>query len=120
MARFENIIIDNERYPIAFGMGVLLRFCRAIGLRLDQFLANIEEITNNPDYLETLVFLAFEQGHRSAGVEMKIQKADVLNVSASTYSEYMHLINKGMQGDGGNPEGAIEEGNGKKKTPKPK
>jgi hypothetical protein len=114
MARYREIEISGEVLPIAFGMGVLLRYCRVMGVRFDDFAANIQEHLENPDCLEQLVFAGFVQGHRIAKKEIAIELEDVLNVDAVTYSKYVQMIAEGINGDGGNPEAALESGNGKK------
>ena len=114
MPRHREIQISGEVLPIAFGMGVLLRYCRRVIIAFDAFAADIQSHLEDPDCLELMVFLGFEQGHKMARKELQLEQFDVLNVDAVTYSKYVQMIAEGINGDGGNPEAAIESGNGKK------
>lgn len=118
MARYSNIKINGTEYPISFTMSVLFAFCREKNIKFDVFTANASEYLNDPDCLELLVYLGFQQGHKFAGKELTLEKSEIFEVRFFTYKQYLQLITDAFNGDGGNPEGAIEEGNGKKKNQK--
>lgn len=118
MARYNTIEINEKEYPISFTMSVLFAFCREKGIKFDEFAANAAEYLNDPDSLELLVYLGLVQGHKAAGQNIEIEKTEIFEVEFATYNKYLQLITVAFNGDGGNPEGAIEEGNGKKKVQK--
>lgn len=88
MAKFENIVIDGENRAIAFNMKALLKFQQSSGKSLE----SLDDMMNDVDVLEELIYQGLVEGHRLAGQPMTIKKADVLAVSPDDFSKYTDAI----------------------------
>jgi hypothetical protein len=106
MARYEEIELNGEKFPIMFSMKVILQFCRANNLKLDEFTNQIQSLITDDVLLESLVWFGFKNGHELSKKEFTIEKNMVLQVDVNTYSKYIELISDSIVGDGGNPQGA--------------
>ena len=106
MARYEEIELNGEQLPIAFDMSVILRYCRKAGITFQIFCSKLQEVFDDPEQLELLVWLGFENGHKITNKELTIKKVDVLRVDIHCFTQYIDMINKTFAVKGGNPQGA--------------
>jgi hypothetical protein len=107
MARYEEIELSGDKLPILFSMKVVMEFCREKGLKLDDFMQNMESILNDPDSLELLVWIGFKTGHKLSKKELTIEKEMVLHIDVNTYAKYITMITEALiVNGGGNPQGA--------------
>jgi hypothetical protein len=108
MARYEEIELNGEKFPIMFSMRIILEFCRNKNIPFQEFTGKMQEVFNDPDLLEHIVWLGFKAAHKflNKTEAFTLKESTVLHVDAHVFTKYINMINTAFVGDGGNPQGA--------------
>lgn len=89
----QEVIVGGESLPISFNMKALFSFTKASGVSLSA----IDSLGNqDPEILEELFYQGLKEGHRLTKKKLKIQKEDVLAVSAQEFEQYTKALELSM------------------------
>ena len=91
----KEVIIQGKTLHVAFNMKAIFAFQKSTGKSLNA----LDNMMKDGDTLEALIYEGLKEGHRLKGVELTIEKEDILAITAKDLEQYTTAIAESFEAE---------------------